>query len=172
MSRVSRVIGSHALLTSKYVFPERTCVREALLARKLSDMEAECGMTVENRHKMARLMHAQGGTYMKDLNEHVTHLVICGEVQTMDDDEVRTPKLLWALEQNKARQRQRLLQRQSSERRRLIGDSPELVPDIHIVWAEWFWDCLKSGGDYMFSILLSFSHAHGFQAGMLRVTIL
>jgi len=120
---------------------------------------------------MARLMHAQGGTYMKDLNEHVTHLVICGEAPSMDNDEVRTPKLLWALGQNKARQRQRLLQRQSSERRKLIGDTPKLVPDIYIVWAEWFWDCLKSGGDYRFLILPSFSHPHGFQAGMLRATI-
>lgn len=98
---------------------------------------------------MARLMHAQGGVYMKDLNELVTHLVICGEAQNMDDDELRTPKLLWALDQNKARQRRRLIQRQRPEERRLSEDSPELTPDIHIVWADWFWDCLKTGGNYI-----------------------
>jgi hypothetical protein len=102
---------------------------------------------------MARLMYAHGGTYMKDLNEHVTHLIICGEAQNMDNDEVRTPKLLWALHQNRARQRQRLIQRQQPEQTRLTEDSPESMPDIHILWAEWFWDCLKTGGDYIYLTL-------------------
>ena len=148
-SRLLRVIDFHVLLTSKYVFPGRICVRRVLICSRIG---AEHNLTVENRHKMARLMHAQGGTYMKDLNEHVTHLIICGEAQTMDDDEVRTPKLLWALEQNKARQKQRLIHRQRSERRKFIEDSFELMPDIDIVWTEWFWDCLKSGGDVVFPI--------------------
>lgn len=95
---------------------------------------------------MARLIAEQGAAYMKDLDETVTHLLICGEAQDLNDEDVRTPKLIWALDQNKGRQRQRLIHRQRSEQARSLDDHPEPPPDIHIVWAEWMWDSLTSGG--------------------------
>jgi hypothetical protein len=53
-SRLLRVIGFHALLTLKYVFPERTYVREALLIRRCLGVNAE-------RHFVSR-KQAQDGT--------------------------------------------------------------------------------------------------------------
>lgn len=42
MSRLSRVIGFHVLLSLRYAFLERTYVRETLLVRRCLGVNAEC----------------------------------------------------------------------------------------------------------------------------------
>ncbi|KAF9517018.1 hypothetical protein BS47DRAFT_592868 [Hydnum rufescens UP504] len=108
---------------------------------------------LERRHQMARLMHEQGGTYAKDLDYSVTHLLICGDAHDQQDlkneDGGLNPKIAWALEENEARQRSRTIRQQvqaGKKRRRVIEDEDDLKPDIMIVWSEWFWDCLAAHG--------------------------
>jgi twin BRCT domain len=103
---------------------------------------------------MARLMHEQGGTYAKDLNDSVTHLLICGDARDQQDlkseDGGLNPKIAWTLEENEARQRSRTMRQQvqaGKKRRRVIEDEDDLKPDIMIVWSEWFWDCLAAHGE-------------------------
>ena len=109
---------------------------------------------VERRHQMARFMHEHGATYAKDLDDSVTHLLICGDAhdrhELESEDGGINPKIAWALEENEARQRARIIRRQriqtGNKRRRVIEDEDDLKADILIVWSEWFWDCLAAYG--------------------------
>lgn len=85
---------------------------------------------VKNRKSMARLIHSEGGTYLKDIDDRVTHLLICGGETNLGDEETLAPKIQWVMQQN---------------RKRMAERGPE--PEIFIVWAEWFWDSVDRGGE-------------------------
>jgi hypothetical protein len=112
-------------------------------------------VVVDRRHQLARFMHKEGAIYAKDLDTSVTHLLICGDARDQHDLENEdggiSPKITWALEENRARQRARIMQRQlmqTGNKRRLVNDDEDdHKPDIFIVWSEWFWDCLAASGE-------------------------
>lgn len=122
-------------------------------------------------------MHSLGGTYAKDIkagesydrpspssspSPPITHLLVFGDAQSREDEEFRSDKVVWAIEWNKRRtrrMRERQLQHQQrvngsysrSVKREEIGDdSGELMPEVCVIWSEWYWDCLDAGGQSWF----------------------
>ncbi|KAG9015315.1 hypothetical protein FRB93_013015 [Tulasnella sp. JGI-2019a] len=78
---------------------------------------------VHRRTALAKLISSESGRYCKEVNDRVTHLVVCSPVGT--EDEVDSEKVNWARNINVQRRKQGVL--------------PAGL--IKIVWEEWLWDC-------------------------------
>ncbi|KAF8311721.1 hypothetical protein DL93DRAFT_2168828 [Clavulina sp. PMI_390] len=100
---------------------------------------------MEMRHQIARLISDQGGVYLKDLNDTATHLLIFGDGQSLEDDDIQTAKFNWAVQRNAGLNQLRKIRDDDIRKRRIVDDE-EPPNDIHIIWSEWFWDCLTFGG--------------------------
>src|SRR5258708_2784725 len=102
-------------------------------------------LVVEQRHRIARIMEDHGASYSKDVNDSVTHLIICGSAHSpfspFDDPPIKVRE---ALRLNETRS---------------IPSTPDIPPrkrkygelsgsaaqePIYIVWSEWFWDGLHA----------------------------
>lgn len=76
------------------------------------------------RSKIHTLLANENGVYLKSLDKTATHLLSCALEET--------PKIKWANDYNRT---------QSD------------IDKIHIVWDEWFWDCLEFRGALHYKIL-------------------
>lgn len=73
------------------------------------------------------MIRANGGRYFKQLDDTVTHLIVCSPPSR--DDEDPTDKVVAAQAMN--------------ERSQARGEVDSL---IYIVWEEWLWDCVDWNG--------------------------
>ncbi|KAG8881311.1 hypothetical protein FRB98_004423 [Tulasnella sp. 332] len=85
---------------------------------------------VPRRTSLAKLISFESGRYCKEVNERVTHLVVCSPVGS--DEEVDSEKVKWAKGVNAQRRKQGVL--------------PAGL--IKIVWEEWLWDCKEWQGKW------------------------
>lgn len=91
---------------------------------------------VAMRGKMYKLIEHFDGGYSKGLSQNCTHL-ICGTAES--------EKITWAQSVNDGRRKAR------KGKSSAVGEEGEVM--IHIVWEEWFWDCIEFGGTLHFWIM-------------------
>jgi hypothetical protein len=89
---------------------------------------------------MGTAIQANGGLFAKDLDRDVTHVLICGDTVGREPLElgsriVESEKAMWARKINSERKKK------ASQKH---GDKD--VELIHVIWEEWFWDCMTYEG--------------------------
>lgn len=80
---------------------------------------------IEKRTQVHKLLLRGGGIFIKDLDRNTTTHLLCGEEGENETDE-----------------RGYTLKMQYAEKVNIKG-----AGRIHMVWEEWFWDCLEFGGE-------------------------
>jgi DNA replication regulator DPB11 len=93
--------------------------------------------TADVRERIHKVTKRNGGEYLKALDKTCTHL-LCA-VDSSD-------KISYSKKWNSERE---------ISRARMEGE--DVPPSIHLLWEEWFWDCIHKKGSSPFKIMRMFS---------------
>lgn len=83
--------------------------------------------SADERERIHKAIKSNDGEFLKALDKTCTHL-LCGEAAT--------EKVTWALKVNSEREMSR------------PGTGGLTKAPIHVIWSEWFWDCIKHHGQW------------------------
>ena len=75
----------------------------------------------------------------------MTHLLVCGDAQDQNEEGFLSDKVQWALGNNR---RRRQFKEGGGRKNGATSDKGEDLPEVHVIWSEWFWDCLEAGGQF------------------------
>ncbi|KAF8339719.1 uncharacterized protein EI90DRAFT_3151191 [Cantharellus anzutake] len=104
---------------------------------------------LEQRHRMAQIIEDQGGCYSKDVDQSVTHLILCGSINaplnSIGDIPLKVQEAMWINETRSTPSTP-----YNFPRKRKYGESSGLSTHgpIQIVWSEWLWDCAYARGRF------------------------